>query len=152
MDFSSIITGIRRCGKNIVMLQILKKCKEESLYLRFEDIRLSGFETSDFARLYSEIEKRDVKILFFDEIQITDGWEIFINQTLNEGYLEFITGSNTSLMSRELGTHLTRRHLSSKLHPFSYTEFLVFKNLENNFESFNDYFQTGGIAFVMLML
>ncbi len=144
-NFASIITGIRRCGKSTLMLQILKKSKGKSLFLKFEDIRLSGFETSDFARLNSEIERRDVKILFFDEIQIIDKWEIFINQKLNEGYLVFITGSNASLLSKELGTHLTGRHLSSELHPFSYTEFLAFQKLKNNIDSFNDYLQIGGM-------
>jgi predicted AAA+ superfamily ATPase len=83
--------------------------------------------------------------IFFDEIQIVEKWEIFINQKLNEGYLVFITGSNASLLSKELGTHLTGRHLSLELHPFSYTEFLKFKNLKNNVNSFNDYLQTGGM-------
>jgi len=144
-NFCSIITGIRRCGKSTLMLQILKKDKRKSLFLKFEDIRLSGFETSDFSRLNAEIERRNVKILFFDEIQIVEKWEIFINQKLNEGYLVFITGSNASLLSKELGTHLTGRHLSSELHPFSYTEFLMFKNLENNVNSFTEYLQTGGM-------
>ncbi|MFH0758835.1 MAG: ATP-binding protein [Bacteroidota bacterium] len=143
--FCSIISGIRRCGKSTLMLQIMKKSKGNSLFLKFEDIRLSGFETSDFARLNSEIEKRNVKLLFFDEIQIIDKWEIFINQKLNEGYLVFITGSNASLLSKELGTHLTGRHLSSELHPFSYTEFLAFKKLENSADSFNEYLHTGGM-------
>jgi predicted AAA+ superfamily ATPase len=144
-NFCSIITGIRRCGKSTLMLQILKKRKGKSLFLQFTDIRLSGFETSDFSRLNAEIEKRNVKILFFDEIQIVDKWEIFINQKLNEGYLVFITGSNASLLSRELGTHLTGRHLSFELHPFSYTEFLAYKSLENSINNFNDYLQIGGM-------
>ena len=144
-NFCSIITGIRRCGKSTLMSQILKRSKEKSLFLKFEDIRLSGFETADFARLNSEIERRDARILFFDEIQIINKWEIFINQKLNEGYLVFITGSNASLLSHELGTHLTGRHLSSELYPFSYTEFLSFKKLKNNVDSFNEYLQSGGM-------
>jgi predicted AAA+ superfamily ATPase len=127
------------------MLQILKKSKGISLFLNFEDIRLSAFETSDFTRLNLEIERRKVNILFFDEIQIIDKWEIFINQKLNEGYQIFITGSNASLLSKELGTHLTGRYLSSELFPFSYTEFLAYNKLKNNVDSFNDYLQTGGM-------
>lgn len=144
-NFCSIITGIRRCGKSTLMLQILKRLKGESLFLKFEDIRLSGFETSDFSRLNAEIERRAAKILFFDEIQIIDKWEIFINQLLNEGYLVFITGSNASLLSIELGTHLTGRHLTTELNPFSYSEFLAFKKLENNIDSLNEYLLTGGM-------
>ncbi len=144
-NFASIITGIRRCGKSTLMLQTLKQIKEKVLFLNFEDIRLSGFETSDFTRLNTEIENREVKILFFDEIQIIDKWEIFINQKLNEGFLVFITGSNASLLSIELGTHLTGRHLSLELYPFSYNEFLAFNKPENSVKSFDDYLQTGGM-------
>lgn len=115
------------------------------LFLNFEDIRLSGFETSDFVRLNAEIEKRNVRILFFVEIQMADKWEIFIHQKLNEGYLVYISGSNASMLSRELGTHLTGRHLSMELYPFSYPEFLAFNNLENTVVSFDDYLQTGGM-------
>lgn len=144
-SFATIITGIRRCGKSTLMLQTLKKTKEKALFLNFEDIRLSGFETSDFTRLYKEIEDRQVKLLFFDEIQMTDKWEIFIHQLLNEGYQIFITGSNASMLSRELGTHLTGRHISSELFSFSYQEFLSYNNLDNTVESFDNYLQTGGM-------
>lgn len=144
-NFATILTGIRRCGKSTLMLQILKKTTRKMLFLNFEDIRLSGFETSDFVRLNAEIEKRNVRILFFDEIQMADKWEIFIHQKLNEGYLVYISGSNASMLSRELGTHLTGRHLSMELYPFSYPEFLAFNNLENTVVSFDDYLQTGGM-------
>lgn len=144
-NFASIITGIRRCGKSTLMLQILKKHEDPLLFLNFEDIRLSGFETSDFNRLNAEIERRKVKSLFFDEIQIANQWEIFINQKMNEGYRVFITGSNASLLSKELGTHLTGRHLSAELFPFSFFEFLTFTQSENNINSFNEYMETGGM-------
>ncbi len=144
-NFCSIISGIRRCGKGTLMLQLLKKYKGESLFLKFEDIRLAGFETADFARLDAEIKKRGVKFLFFDEIQVVEGWEIFISQKLAEDYLVFITGSNASLLSKELGTRLTGRHLSYELHPFSYSEFLRFGKLKNNIHNFNDYLNVGGM-------
>lgn len=144
-NFATILTGIRRCGKSTLMLQILKKTTGKMLFLNFEDIRLSGFETSDFVRLNAEIEKRNVRILFFVEMQMADKWEIFIHQKLNEGYLVYISGSNASMLSRELGTHLTGRHLSMELYPFSYPEFLAFNNLENTVVSFDDYLQTGGM-------
>ncbi|HDJ33589.1 MAG TPA: ATP-binding protein [Bacteroidetes bacterium] len=144
-NFCSIISGIRRCGKSTLMLQLLKKCEGESLFLKFEDIRLAGFETADFSRLDAEIKKRGVKFLFFDEIQVVEGWEIFISQKLAEGFLVFITGSNASLLSRELGTRLTGRHLSYELHPFSYSEFLRFGRLKNSIDNFNDYLKTGGM-------
>jgi uncharacterized protein len=144
-SFATIITGIRRCGKSTLLLQLLRKNYQDAIHLNFEDIRLSGFETGDLTRLHREIEKREIKVLFFDEIQIVEGWEKFINQLLREGYQVFITGSNASMLSVELGTHLTGRHLSIELFPFSYSEFIQFKALENGENAVIDYLKMGGI-------
>jgi predicted AAA+ superfamily ATPase len=121
-SFATIITGIRRCGKSTLLLQLLRKDYQDALYLNFDDIRFSAFETSDFIRLHREIEKRGIQVLFFDEIQIIKNWETLVNQLLREGYKIFITGSNAAMLSAELGTHLTGRHLSMELFPFSYSE------------------------------
>jgi predicted AAA+ superfamily ATPase len=144
-SFATIITGIRRCGKSTLLLQLLRRDYKDALYLNFEDIRLSGFESGDLARLHREIEKREIKVLFFDEIQIVEGWEKYINQLLREGYKVFITGSNASMLSVELGTRLTGRHLSMELFPFSYAEFLGFNALENGENAVINYLKTGGI-------
>lgn len=147
-SYATIITGIRRCGKSTLLLQISERKLHSSdpiLYLHFEDIRLAGFESADFERLYREISKRHFKTLFFDEIQFVSGWEIFIRQLLSEGYMVFITGSNASLLSRELGTHLTGRHVSIELFPFSYREFLRFKNLNRNENTLSEYLEYGGL-------
>ena len=144
-SFATIITGIRRCGKSTLLLQLLRRDYQDAVYLNFDDIRLSGFETGDFTRLHREIEKREIKVLFFDEIQIVESWEKYINQLLREGYKVFITGSNASMFSVELGTHLTGRHLSMELFPFSYSEFIRFKELENGENAVLGYLKTGGI-------
>ncbi|MDD2437517.1 MAG: ATP-binding protein [Massilibacteroides sp.] len=144
-EFATIITGIRRCGKSTLLLQLLRRDYQDALYLNFDDIRLSGFETDDLTRLHREIEKREITILFFDEIQVVGGWEKYINQLLREGYKVFITGSNASMLSVELGTHLTGRHLSMELFPFSYSEYIKFKGLENGENTFMDYLKTGGM-------
>lgn len=144
-NFVTIITGLRRCGKSTLLLQVLKKDYKDALYLNFEDIRLTGFEPKDFVRLHQEIVRRKHKVLFFDEIQLVEKWEIFIHQLLNENYTVFVTGSNASLLSREMGTHLTGRHLSMELFPFSYTEFLAFKKAKPKKETLMEYMQTGGM-------
>lgn len=144
-SFATIITGIRRCGKSTLLLQLLRRDYQDAIYLNFDDIRLSGFEISDFIRLHREIEKRKINVLFFDEIQIVKGWEQYINQLLRENYKVFITGSNASMLSIELGTHLTGRHLSMELFPFSYWEFIKFKTLENGENAILDYLNLGGI-------
>ncbi len=69
-SFASIITGIRRCGKSTLMLQTLKKIEEKVLFFNFEDIRLSGFETSDFTRLNSEIETARLKFFFLTKYKL----------------------------------------------------------------------------------
>lgn len=146
VGFASIITGIRRCGKSTLQLQLKKAFfEDEGLFLNFEDPRLAGIEINDLERLYNEIIERKTKILFFDEIQIVKGWEIFVNQLLREEFLVNITGSNASLLSKELGTHLTGRHFSTELFPFSYNEFLKFKGLDKNENSFSAYTQKGGM-------
>jgi predicted AAA+ superfamily ATPase len=148
-SFATIITGIRRCGKSTLLLQLLRRDYKEAIYLNFEDIRLAGFETGDFVRLHREITDRGVKTLFFDEIQMVEGWETYINQLLREGYRVFITGSNASMLSVELGTHLTGRHLSMELFPFSYSEFSALKTLSGEALSGEravaQYLTTGGI-------
>lgn len=144
-NFATIITGIRRCGKSTLLLQLLNKNYDDALYLNFDDIRLAGFESSDFVRLQKEIKHRQQKVLFFDEIQLVEKWEIFINQLLRESYTVFITGSNASLLSRELGTHLTGRHLSIELFPFSFSEYLSFKQAKADKNTLLDYLQTGGM-------
>lgn len=144
--FASIITGVRRCGKSTLLLQVKHSFHgDDGLFLNFEDTRLAGIEMSDFERLYTEISSRTNKVLFFDEIQIVEGWEIFVNQLLREEYTIYITGSNASLLSRELGTHLTGRHFSTELFPFSYVEFLKYKGLNANEQSFKRYTEKGGM-------
>lgn len=143
--FATIITGIRRCGKSTLLLQLFRRDYQDAIYLNFDDIRLSGFEVGDLIRLHREIEKREIKVLFFDEIQVVKGWEKYVNQLLREGYKVFVTGSNASMLSVELGTHLTGRHLSMELFPFSYSEFIKFKELDDGEASVMEYLKIGGI-------
>jgi len=144
-SFATIISGIRRCGKSTLLHQLIRKQYPDAFFLNFEDIRLSGFEVEDFTRLHSEIVNRGIRVLCFDEIQLVKNWEMFIHQLLREGYQVFVTGSNASLLSRELGTHLTGRYLSMELFPFSYNEFVSFKGLEKNPESVQAYLISGGM-------
>jgi predicted AAA+ superfamily ATPase len=144
-SFATIITGLRRSGKSTLLLQLLRKKYGTAFYLHFDDIRLSAFETADFVRLHNEINKRGIKIVFFDEIQLIHAWELYVNQLLRERYTVFITGSNASMLSVEMGTHLTGRHLSIELFPFSYTEYIHFLDKERGRESVENYLHSGGI-------
>lgn len=128
-NFIKVVTGVRRCGKSILSMQLLGN--KNYGYLNFDDERLAGIGTEDlnnamkaFYELYG-----DIKIVFFDEIQNIKGWELFVNRLKREGINVIITGSNAKMLSRELATHLTGRHMQIELFPFSFMEFLRYNNV-----------------------
>lgn len=139
-----IISGIRRCGKSTLLHQLLKEKYQNAFYLNFEDPRLYGLELNDYSRLDEVIMDLNYKVLFFDEIQVAEGWERYVRQKLDEGFLLVITGSNASLLSNELGTKLTGRHITKELFPFSWKEFCEYKSLESTASNLNKYMEIGG--------
>lgn len=139
-----ILTGIRRCGKSTVLQQVFRQQPEVSIFINFEDPRLAGFDISDFNRLHEIALEMGCSAYFFDEIQNVDKWENFVRFKLDEGFKVFITGSNASMLSKELGTKLTGRHVSKELFPFSYTEYLRFLGLEKTQETVLSYLEDGG--------
>ncbi len=142
--FALIITGVRRCGKSTLMQQINKSLPANTIYVNFEDPRLAGFDLSDFNRLHKISRDREAGIFLFDEIQIIDKWENFVRFALDEGHRVFITGSNAKMLSTELGTKLTGRHITRELFPFSYAEYLAFTNEKRGPESAERYMRIGG--------
>lgn len=147
--FAGILTGIRRCGKSTFLYQLLARKYKNAFYLNFDDNRLYGFDNSDFSRLDELITESGCRLLFFDELQEIQGWERYVRQKLDENYNVVITGSNASLMSRELGTKLTGRHLDKELFPFSYTEYLQATETQGGEESVKGYLNKGGFpAFI----
>jgi predicted AAA+ superfamily ATPase len=104
---------------------------------------LSNFELGDFQKL-DEVIGRGKAAYFFDEIQNVDSWELFARQLHDRGEKIYITGSNASLLSKELGTRLTGRHIRHELFPFSFSEFLTHKKLKKTIDSLEQYLDTGG--------
>jgi len=86
---------------------------------------------ADFTKLHELLIELfgDRKIFLLDEIQNIEGWERFINRMAAGGYKFYLTGSNASLLSKELGTKLTGRYLPVELFPFSFKEYLKFKKI-----------------------
>lgn len=144
-QYATIISGIRRCGKSTLLKQILQSIPNY-YYLNFEDTRLTDFEPSDFNKLddvfMEEFGSSDTYLL--DEIQNVSEWEIFVRSRLDRGKKFVITGSNASLLSRELGTRLTGRHNNVELFPFSYSEYLDFKKEKPSKINFQEYNEDGG--------
>jgi len=139
-----IVTGIRRCGKSTLLQQMNNNIGKASIYINFEDPRLSGFDLNDFNRLQEIAVKNNIESFFFDEIQLVEKWENFVRFRLDEGYRIFISGSNANMLSKELGTKLTGRHISKELFPFSYQEFLSFTHQPPGDESSENYLNSGG--------
>lgn len=140
-----IISGIRRCGKSTLLMQMIKEKDPASVFfLNFDNPRLFGFSVSDFSRLDKIISKSGATTLYFDEMQLVQGWEMFVRQKLDEGFKVIVTGSNASMLSHELGTRLTGRHITQELFPFSFTEFLAFRSLQPSVENFSLYMHMGG--------
>ncbi len=142
--FATIITGVRRCGKSTLLRQWARQSHQDVLSILFDDLRLMNFTPQDFVLLGKIIKERKAKTVVLDEIEDLDGWELFVNGLLNLGYSVFVTGSNARMLSRELGTKLTGRHLDFHLDPFSYSEFIRFRNLGRNAASLLDYLRIGG--------
>lgn len=126
-----VVSGIRRCGKSTLMRQVLNQHDKTGVYsFNFEDERLMDFTVDDFNSLYEVFLELygEKKVFFFDEIQNVPKWEAFVNRMQVKGCKFFLTGSNASLLSRELGTKLTGRNVNIELFPFSFAEFLTFKD------------------------
>jgi uncharacterized protein len=138
-----IISGVRRCGKSTLMRQFMDQCNERFAFFSFEDSRIFGFEVDDFSKL-DEVIGQDTQVYFFDEIQNVNAWEIYVRQLHDRGRKVFITGSNASLLSKELGTRLTGRYLHHELFPFSYAEFLAFGESRQADGSIGNYLIKGG--------
>jgi predicted AAA+ superfamily ATPase len=145
LPFAVILSGIRRCGKSTLLRQVMA-ATNSSYYFNFEDPRANSFELNDFQKL-DEIFREEFGEsgnYFFDEIQNIENWELFIRTMLDKKKHFLITGSNASLMSKELGTRLTGRHLKQELFPFSYCEFLNFTSRRKGLDSFGEYLLKGG--------
>lgn len=152
-----VITGPRRAGKSTLAFQVLSDKK--FAYLNFEDEALQGEISGDelVEALLGVYGKTD--FFFFDEIQNYPNWESFINKLHRRGYNLVLTGSNSHLLSRELGSALTGRHLSFELLPFSFPEFIAAKKLGTPgdqkqavevSEAFQQYLVWGGFPEVVL--
>jgi uncharacterized protein len=130
--FIQIITGIRRCGKSTLVQHIRENNPEKNYSINFDDNRLVGFTSDDFEKLYEAFHElyEPENTYYFDEIQIVEGWERFVSRLYNEGKKIYITGSNATMLSKELGTYLTGRNVQNQLFPFSFNEYLRFKGIQ----------------------
>ena len=148
-DLIKIITGIRRCGKSVIMEQIIKEIAKKTdniIYLNFEDKKISGNITiADNLISFVEENKKSGKCyLFFDEIQTLDGWQDACKTLRLYDYSLFITGSNSKLLSGEFTKELSGRYVAFRIRPFVYKEIVEYCKELGKDVSVTDYLVWGG--------
>lgn len=126
-----VVTGIRRCGKST--LTVMGKNLEQISYINFDDERLFTLTTKDLNSVYQVLLELNSNpdVFIFDEIQNIAGWELFLNRLQRKKINIIITGSNGKLLSKDLATHLTGRHLSMELFPLSCKEYFHLNKLSD---------------------
>lgn len=161
-DLIKVMTGIRRCGKS-VMLELIKQELIESginpiqfISINFENLSYSHLQTAK--SLHDEITNRakdiDGKVyLFFDEIQEVKDWEKCINSfRVSLDCDIYITGSNAKLLSGELATYLGGRYVEFVIYPFSFGEFIeLYRPINPDVsiqQCFQKYLITGGMPYL----
>lgn len=165
-----IVTGFRRSGKSFLTQQIARKLvtsgavpRENVLYLNLEDYRLQECVTpgqlDQIFNLFIQTSVAGRRLVIFDEIQNVPNWDRFVRTLYErEDDLEMIlTGSNSELLSAELGSNLAGRFIEFFLFPFSFREFLLYRNelpksgrefdrrLPTMNRHFNEYLAFGGL-------
>ncbi|MDP2960159.1 MAG: ATP-binding protein, partial [candidate division Zixibacteria bacterium] len=135
------MTGPRRAGKSYLMRQMARKLfeqgvkKENLLFVNFEDPRFTCLDTKLMAQIFDVyrefLSPTSTPYIFLDEVQEVEGWEKWVRMMheLKKGKI-VVSGSNAHLLSRELGTLLTGRHLDLTVFPLSFQEFLAFNKVE----------------------
>ncbi|HQC54975.1 MAG TPA: ATP-binding protein [Clostridia bacterium] len=144
-----IITGIRRCGKSVILQQIAAEIGEKNdnvIYLNFEDKKVSGnITTADKLIKYVEEHKKSGKCyLFLDEIQMLDGWQYACRTLRLYDNSLFITGSNSTLLSGEFTKELSGRYVAFRIRPFIYKEILEYAKVLGKEVTIADYLIWGG--------
>lgn len=156
-DLIKILVGIRRCGKSVILNQIIDELKDKH-YVDEEHIIFINFEFIEFEELldYKKLNKyikdkiNDNKIyyLFLDEVQNVDSFEKVINslRASVKNLSIFITGSNSKMLSDELSSVLSGRYVLFNINPLSYKEYINLTGKDGyDMNSFWDYAKWGGL-------
>lgn len=135
-----VFYGVRRSGKSFLLYDIFRHNKGNSLYLDFEDERLSGISIADLGKLKEVflelnphlIDKSGI-VFLMDEIQNVSGWEKFARRMVEKEKLKlYCAGSSSKIMPKEIHTSLRGRMWCMGIFPFSFREFLRTKNIDPN--------------------
>ena len=167
------VTGVRRCGKSSLLHLTINRLlasgvdKEQILYIGFDDERLANMDVSDFDeilqayRLMYPDRPLSSVYMFFDEIQIVKGWELFVLRVYKH-YCKnvYVTGSTAQMLSGEMSSALRGWPDEYTEYPLSFKEFIAFKGVKANryteegaalmANMFKSYLLTGGFPQAVL--
>ncbi len=126
-----VVTGMRRTGKSTLVQQLMAVVTNYC-YFNFEDEKLLDFTVEQFGDLEETLIEvyGPAEYWFFDEIQNVDRFEIAIRRLQDGGKKIVLTGSNSSMLSMEFGSKLTGRYKQIELFPFSFKEYLRYRNVD----------------------
>lgn len=148
-DLIKIITGVRRCGKSIILEQIMNEIKEKTdniIYLNFEDERIIS-NISNCEQLLDYVDnnrKSGLCYVFFDEIQEVTDWQKACKTLRLHNTSVFITESNSKILSKEFTKEFSGRYVSFRIRPFVYKEMLDYSKETGNDYTITDYLIWGG--------
>jgi len=166
------VCGVRRSGKTFSMFDAINKLlksgvhKQQILFLSFDDERLQLHQEEldliiqAYREIFPDIVMEKVYI-FFDEIQMTDGWESFVRRIYDKETKHiFISGSNSKMLATDIATSLRGRSIQFEIFPLSFSEFCSFRKIESNIftsknetkliNGFKDYLMYGGFPELVL--
>lgn len=151
-----IVTGIRRAGKSKLLAAFadhIRRTDSKANIIEIDLTKLRFEKLKEYHALNGYVEELYIdgmnNYLMIDEVQLCDGFELVINSLHSEEkYDIYLTGSNAFLLSSDLATLFTGRHIDIHVFPFSFKEYCTyFEILDNNIQNaFNDYVQIGGLS------
>ncbi|MEE3461835.1 MAG: ATP-binding protein [Lachnospiraceae bacterium] len=148
-DLIKIITGVRRCGKSVILEQIMNELKTLSdniIYLDFEDRAVTS-SIVNWKAIVDHVQKNrkgGLCYVFLDEVQEIEGWAMAVRSLRRENCSVFITGSNSKLLSREFTKELSGRYVSFRIRPFVFKELTEYARELNKEITVTDYLIWGG--------
>ncbi len=148
-DLIKIITGIRRCGKSVILEQVQDEIKAAGKSCLFLDFDLKPIRNliPDADSLIDYVDKyinKEKLYVFLDEIQNVKEWNEACRTLRLKNCSVFISGSNSKLLSKEFTKELSGRYISFRVRPFVYKEILEYAEQNNKEYSISDYLVWGG--------
>ncbi|MGN0819017.1 MAG: ATP-binding protein [Christensenellaceae bacterium] len=157
-DIVKVITGIRRCGKSVLLFNIYYDYllsigikKENIIKINLETKRNESLRNSDalYNAIIKQIVNDDKYYVFIDEIQFVDGFEDVVNGLRVDYNCDvYITGSNSKLLSKDINTKMRGRSIEIKVYPLSFSEFYAYQGGDKR-KCFNEYLMYGGLPYLI---